>query len=443
MSLSIQETDSNLFLFYPKSNDLEIKFYNPAFWESLGFQGISVSVVKTPTLTPTTTEDASGSVQTGGSPGPSSHSVSFPYNQFVFLLKGNPEQPSRVDTVLQQYATTQSEAEKRPAGLYGVFFPMLDGIYKTLFAKSKEEPAPAPAPAPEPAPVSDTTSTSTSMFSGLMPTQKTETQTAMPSMNVSLPDVSKQLEMKPTEVKEPPKSLYSSLMEYVSPAKQETQPVPPPPETIQPVVSTQPIQQQETQPVLQPVSPPETQPVLQPPETQPVLPPPETQPVAEPTQPVLPPPETQPGISPEIPKEQTEIEKPIEPQPSPEVVPIVSVVPISEPEKTETEPTVGQLFWKLVIPKLSNPPKVFEPSEIAEKYEQHFRDVLLQSRMETKSGIYVAGSFYSVLGRKVKIGTVEPSNNNKHTLRDYLQTVPELEGSIMSKYKKMLANHNL
>jgi len=243
----------------------------------------------------------------------------------------------------------------------------------------------------------------------------------------SLPDVSKNLEMKPTEIKEPSKTLYSSMMEYLSPAKPaETQPVPPPAET-QPVVSPT-----DTQPV---VSSTETQPVASSTETQPVASSTETQPVASST-------ETQPSVvSPEVPIEQTEITKPTEPQPQqiPEVVPVVPIIPVSEPEKTE--PTAGQLFWKLVVPKLANPPKVFEPSEIAEKYEQHFRDVLLQSRMETKSGIYVSGSFYSVLGRKVKIGTVEPSSPSKHTLRDYLQTVPELEGSIMSKYKKMLSEN--
>jgi hypothetical protein len=458
MSLSIQETDSNLFLFYPKSNDLEIKFYNPSFWESLGFQGVSISVVKTPDVSAEEPSSVSNSVaQTGGGE-PEKHTVSFPYNQFIYLLKGNPGQPGRVDTVFQTYGTTKTESENRPAGIYGIFFPMLDGIYKTIFTK-KETTATTPA-----APTASTTASTTtpSMLSSMMPTQKETPSTSttnttsqgttslgvsVPDVSKSLPDMSKSLETKPTEIKENNKTLYSSLVDYFSPNQSETQkqqpvgvaplpvPVPAPEVVPKETISTNSSPSNtlgETKPVEDvPITSTTVSPNVPSKEPETIQPTP-TEPSIAPVSETTPSGETQ--KQPEETVQPTPTEPPIVPAPVP-------IAPVSETTPSgETETKTGNLFWKMVVPKLSNSPKVFETSEIAEKYEQHFRDVLLQSRMETKSGIYVVGSFYSVLGRKVKIGTVEPASPSKNTLRDYLQTVPELEGSIMSKYKKMLSS---
>jgi hypothetical protein len=123
--------------------------------------------------------------------------------------------------------------------------------------------------------------------------------------------------------------------------------------------------------------------------------------------------------------------------------PVVSSVP-----ETPTEPPFPVPFapvvtplsakWVIHIPLASNP--VDEVDGIAETDNAAFDDVLVFAQMEARNGIYVRGEFIDVLGKSIKIGSVEQlsSGENNRTIKEYLSGRTLLEGTKMQKYSMLM-----
>ena len=376
MSVSVEDKEEEIIITLPKSNDLEIKVYNPHFMESLGWKGVSVSILN------------ENKEQVGGDPSnPSEHpKLTFPYNQFVYMIKGaEPTSPQKTEpSNTLQNDDEAIKTHKRSPGLYGYFSNTLDYLFG-IFAKVssqketvKEEP---------PVKTNDDT-------------MKQPTSGDEPSMLSASLD--KTMEMKPTEISEVPKE----------PVLEE------PPQTVSKEMEISNTETSEVpkEPVQEEPTKVETTEITEVPK----------EPVSEETQEIQQPPQT---VSKEM--EISKTEPTVLTQPGEIAVPIVPAVSST----ATTSPS--NLFWKISIPKSSNPPKLFEPSDLGGKYEQHFRDILLLSKMEAKSGIYIVGSFYTIQGKKMKLGTVELASLGKNTLADYLLQVPPLEGTLMDKYKQI------
>ena len=403
MSVSVEDKEEEIIITLPKSNDLEIKVYNPHFMESLGWKGVSVSILN------------ENKEQVGGDPSnPSEHpKLTFPYNQFVYMIKGaEPTSPQKTEpSNTLQNDDEAIKTHKRSPGLYGYFSNTLDYLFG-IFAKVssqketvKEEP---------PVKTNDDT-------------MKQPTSGDEPSMLSASLD--KTMEMKPTEISEVPKEPVleeppQTVSKEMEISNTETSEVPKEPvleEPPQTVSKEMEISNTETSEV--PKEPVQEEPTKV--ETTEITEVPK-EPVSEETQEIQQPPQT---VSKEM--EISKTEPTVLTQPGEIAVPIVPAVSST----ATTSPS--NLFWKISIPKSSNPPKLFEPSDLGGKYEQHFRDILLLSKMEAKSGIYIVGSFYTIQGKKMKLGTVELASLGKNTLADYLLQVPPLEGTLMDKYKQI------
>jgi hypothetical protein len=393
MSVSIQELDLTIEIKIPKVNELEVKFYNPHFFESLGYSNTSISVI-----------DASINIIRGGDSHPDNGNdkLTFPFNQFVYLLRGR--KPYTPTTSIPT-PIVDPDLETKP-GLYGVFSNTLDKI-SGVFSRKKDDSLPKidetetiAKEVEEPT----TTSTEPSSISTLFSTTREEISNLPKSVVVS-----------PTVVTEPKYDVVTDtqVVETKSQDPMEQQSISEMAKSILPI--TQP-----TEPITS------TAPPIN--ETNVQLPSIET-PIIEQTLPIIPKvTEIQNIEKIELPPNEVETEvsnnvtEPIQPV-------VLSSTPLSIPH------TITQ-YWKISIPKVPYK-EVFDEIEVLEKSEKQLRDIIWFSKMEMKSGIYVNGTFYTILGKHIKLGTVEPASEEKNSVRDYLQTISIVEGTLMDKYHKL------
>lgn len=325
MSVSIKESDSEIEIQVPKLNDLEVKFYNPSFFESLGYSNTLVSIVDT-SLPPSQSGMTGGNNETQDN-----EKLTFPYSQFVYMLRGPPP-----------------KTPESGSGIYGFFSNTLEKIFN-LFSKKSE-------------PETDAKDTEV----------PTTTETEIPSTTVL-----------PTNVGEETMKIQQSVVvspTVISEPKYDTDSVT---EEIQPQIeSTEQIS------------------------------------ISESAKSILPPNDV-----------ETEVSKVSVAEP------IVPVAIETEKPKIDT-PTK---FWKISIPKVSvtEIPKL----DTLEENEKHLKDILWFSKMESKSGIYVNGSFYTILGKHIKLGTVELASENKNSVRDFCSTIPRVEGTLVDKYCTLYSTH--
>jgi hypothetical protein len=117
--------------------------------------------------------------------------------------------------------------------------------------------------------------------------------------------------------------------------------------------------------------------------------------------------------------------------------PTVPLSPSAEPFFHPVSLATGT--WEIHIPISSN--KEIEYQDSPERDMGEFNDVMNFNDMELRNGIYVHGSFSTILGKKVKLGYVEELTDSAkgETIRQYLSGRPMLEGTYMQKIQKLYA----
>ncbi len=124
--------------------------------------------------------------------------------------------------------------------------------------------------------------------------------------------------------------------------------------------------------------------------------------------------------------------------------PVLSVVPEMETDPKQPPPfapitTQFSSKWVIHIPLASQIEK--QPIEgVAERQNAEFEDVLMFSEMEVRNGIYIRGEFVNILGRHVKIGSVEQlePGEKMRTVKEYLSGRILLEGTTLQKYYALI-----
>lgn len=307
---TIEQTDTSLIFRFPKSSDLDLKVYNPAFFESLG-------VVATISIVNDRGEEVASSKEMVGGNGSSSGELTFPYSQFVYLMRRGRDD------------TTANEPEAEP--IQTRFFSAISNAFSNVKTNIQSGLDKLPKSVP---------------ISPKEEIQTVKTETLSPLPTLTSPD---------TQPVSPPTTLYESI------ANTATAVVPP-----KPVV----------------VDKPSTASIV-----------------------------TAPS---ELASEQQS-----------------DASDGSSSSKTDT-PTY---YWKVVVEEQHNPKRNFEKEFWGELMEEWFRDVLRLSELEKKWGVYIDGEFYTVFGRKIKIGRVIPyADAPVNTVNAFLQKAVVLENSLPAKY---------
>ena len=426
-SPEITKTDTEIVIKFPKHSDLDIKFYNPEIIQSLGFVGATVHL---------DTLETPGEQQTGGglldyesTPEQPVESLSYPYRYFAYMFRSI--NPTRKEEPKEE--PVKPKEETQPSGLMGTIMSLTSG-------EKKSQPEPTP---------------SAGFFSMFLNKKDlTKNATVVKETTIVEPTnglaVSSSLPSEETPTKEEP-SLMDSLF---TPSSVTTTPSPiaSPEET--PIKETSlmdslfPPSSVTTTP--SPIASPEETPTKEEPSLMDSLFPSSSvtttpSPIASPEE--TPTKETSLMDSP-VPSSVAESPSIMTEEP-PDVVsssipdPVVSSVP-----ETPTEPPFPVPFapvvtplsakWVIHIPLASNP--VDEVDGIAETDNAAFDDVLVFAQMEARNGIYVRGEFIDVLGKSIKIGSVEQlsSGENNRTIKEYLSGRTLLEGTKMQKYSMLM-----
>ena len=470
-SPEIEKTETEIVIKFPKHTDLDIKYYNPEVFHSLGFNDVSIHL---DTLEPSdNTQNGVLEQQLGGGlldyepvPEQPIETLTYPYRYFAYMFRAlNPmrttsnnvvktetiqsrepavplDEPSLSnkptglmasimgisDTIEEKMASSQvqepvskePETETKPAesgGFFSMFLNKKDLTKNATIVEPVKETTILPI---SPEPIEKKTSIMDSLFPPASPeqpmTENKETENKEPSIMDSLfPPASPEqpiTENKETENKEP--SIMDSLFPPASPEQpmtenKETENKEPsimdslfPPASPEQTMTENKETENKEPSIMDSLFPTQTETIQK-----------------EPTEPQEPQIQTQP------PTAQT--------QTKPDAV--VSSLPAAEPEPAPVAPlaaivTPFSAKWVIHIPISANSP------EGPINTEDKFNDVLVFSEMEAKNGIYVRGEFVDVLGRNIKIGSVEQlgSGENMRTVKEFIAGKPLLEGTLMQKY---------
>ena len=313
---TIEKTDTSVIFRFPKSSELDLKVYNPAFFESLGIMA-TISIV-----TDRGEEVSSSKNMMGG--GEMDKQLTFPYNQFVYMVNRGR------DPDADALPTPPTEPEEEP--IQTRFFSAVSNAFSGV--KSNIQMPKLPQFVTNPTSIS--------------PKEEIQSVKQMPSP--PLPTLAEpESEAKPVT----PFNTFAEVAESISPPSVSISSVPPPP---------------------------------------------------PPTSDMKP-----ESISPDDVSELA-----------------------SEPKTTE----VPKYYWKVVVEREHNPERNLEKEFWGELMEEWFRDVLRLSELEKKWGVYIDGAFYTVYGRKIKIGTVIPySEAPANTVDVFLKDAVVLENSLPAKYR--------
>jgi len=392
-SPEITKTDTEIVIKFPKHSDLDIKFYNPEIIQSLGFVGATVHL---------DTLETPGEQQTGGglldyepTPEQPVESLSYPYRYFAYMF-GSFNPMARKEPVKDE-----PKEETQPSGFMGTIMSLTSGEKKS-----------EPTTETEPTPASE--SGFFSMFLNTNKNDLTKNATVVKETTIIEPTnglaVSSSLPSEETPNKEEP-----SLVDSLFPEEPPTTPSP----------EETPNKETSLMDSLFPEEPP-------------TIPSPEETPNKETSlvdsSSVA---ESPSIITEEPPEQQQESESVTIPDP------VVSSVPetLTEPPfPVPFAPVVTPLSakWVIHIPIASNP--VDEVDGVAETDNAAFEDVLVFAQMEARNGIYVRGEFIDVLGKSIKIGSVEQlsSGEKNRTIKEYLSGRTLLEGTKMQKYSMLM-----
>jgi hypothetical protein len=379
------KTDTQLVIRFPKHSDLDIKIYNPAFFELLGFRGVETSVV-----VPGTQTGGDGTGETAEV----DQRLTYPYKYFQFLFKRFTPSPGSLALIPK---VVPESVNPEPA--------------KKEVAKEPAKESPAPA-----------VEFPKSKFN---PLKSIGDALASAYNSIHLPDWAKtngiyDTQKKPESAKENP---LASLLETHPVDVNIPKPTDKPAKIENPEKSFG--ENRETDLETKPAIP--TKPDI-PKESPPMIPESvgEKQPVAD-----IPKVPVNSGTDLKVPVNSgTDLKVP-ELAGTDVKVPVNSGTESNEPAITET--------IEISIPLESNPLKE-KDDDIAAQDDIEFDDVLRFSRLEHQYSVYVRGEFHSVLGRLIKLGPVEQqSPETPDTLAEYLFERLTLDNTKIHKYAKIYA----
>lgn len=382
--ISIVQTDAHLVIRFPKHSDLDMKIYNPAFFNLLGFHNVETSIVL-----PTTQGGGDGT----GEPVVVNQHLTYPYKYFQFLFKRFTPSPGSLALVPTIYSkpkepvAAESSYDVEPAKEVKVIeFPkskfnplhsignVLSGMYNNIhlphFSKKDNNPPQAPGylrntTSPQVAKRNDSVN-----YLNLYEKKKSpEKESSIFSLFKTTPvemNIPKSSD-KPVENENPEKSLDAKREESHDLSYLESK-----------------------------------------------------------------------G---EVHKEQKETPLEIK---SPMVEPLVLTHPDEDIPPHEdipkpaivAEPVVVETV-EIIIPLDSNPERA-KDDDMAAQEDAIFEDVLRFSRLEHQYSVYVRGEFQYVLGRLIKLGQVEQqSPETPNTIAEYLYERATLDNTKMDKYAKL------
>lgn len=316
---TIEKNETSVIFRFPKSSELDLKVYNPAFFESLG-------VIATISIVNDVGQEVSSSKTMTGGGNSTTGDLTFPYNQFVYLITRGKDENTSSET--ETDTTKQEPLQTR-------FFSAVSNAFSNAKTNIQSGFANMPKLQQKPTPIS--------------PIEELETvKTTSPPPLPTLADPE-------TPTVESPITLYETISKVA--------------ETVAP----------------------------------------------------------KPPIISDKPSLATMV---VSEHPSSETLPSDSTQSIVEPS-SETP----KYYWKVVVESEKNPERNLEKEFWGELQEEWFRDIMRLSELEKKWGVYINGPFYTVYGRKIKIGNVIPYNEKQEdTISSFLKNAVVLDNSLPAKY---------
>ncbi len=436
-SPEIEKTDTEVVIKFPKHSDLDIKFYNPEIFHSLGFKNVTIHL---DTL-------ESGNMYGGGlldyepTPEQPIETLSYPYRYFAYMFRAfNPSAKSDVQTkpsapkgLISSIMGLADNA--RPSGEMVVDLssnnnkPQLteskdkeevekENGFFSMFVNKNKQPATA------------TDKKEPSIIDSLFPAEKTPIEQKEPSIIDSLFPAAEKTPTPAAVEEKTPEQKEPSIMDSLFPAAEKT----PTPATVGVEEKTP---EQKEPSIMDSLFPAAEK-----------TPTPATVGVEEKT-PEQKEPSIMDSLFPAAEKTPTATADNQGVATMNEVTPdaVVTSLPATEPEPAPVIPfapitTPFSAKWVIHVPIVDNNTQDAGEEDMPTKDNESFDDVLLFSELEAKNGIYVRGNFIDVLGHKIKIGSVEQlgSGENMRTVKEYLSGRPLLEGTRMQKYSILFSN---
>ncbi len=434
-SPEIEKTDTEVVIKFPKHSDLDIKFYNPEIFHSLGFKNVTIHL---DTL-------ESGNMYGGGlldyepTPEQPIETLSYPYRYFAYMFRAfNPSAKSDVQTkpsapkgLISSIMGLADNA--RPSGEMVVDLssnnnkPQLteskdkeevekENGFFSMFVNKNKQPATA------------TDKKEPSIIDSLFPAEKTPIEQKEPSIIDSLFPAAEKTPTPAAVEEKTPEQKEPSIMDSLFPAAEKT----PTPATVEEKTP-----EQKEPSIMDSLFPAAEK-----------TPTPATVGVEEKT-PEQKEPSIMDSLFPAAEKTPTATADNQGVATMNEVTPdaVVTSLPATEPEPAPVIPfapitTPFSAKWVIHVPIVDNNTQDAGEEDMPTKDNESFDDVLLFSELEAKNGIYVRGNFIDVLGHKIKIGSVEQlgSGENMRTVKEYLSGRPLLEGTRMQKYSILFSN---